>query len=289
MGESEAGLACDPETRYTDKRMTQIKYFPTQYPELNQVLAELVAGVQSALGADLLAAVLQGSFAVGDADEFSDVDWTMVMRDELTEDQAAALQAVHARIYALPSAWAQHLEGSYFPAEVLRQHADCSRELWYLDNGSRSLVRSTHCNTKVVRWVVRRNGISLAGLPPESLVDPISPEELCAEIRDTMREWGGQILGDPEHYENRFYQGFIVLSYCRMLHSLAIQSVASKRAGAEWARAKLDARWQGLIERSWATRPVPEVSVGTPPDPQDFTATLEFVRYALQRIAPPES
>jgi hypothetical protein len=268
--------------------MTHGEFSPTQYPELNRVLAELVTGVQSVLGVDLLAAVLQGSFAVGDADEFSDVDWTMVVRDELAEDQVGALQAVHARIYAHPSAWAQHLEGSYFPAEVLRQHADCSRELWYLDNGSRSLVRSTHCNTKVVRWVVRRNGLSMAGVPLRALVEPISPEELCAEIRATMRDWGGQILADPGAYENRFYQGFIVLSYCRMLHSLAIQSVASKRAGAEWARANLDARWQGLIERSWATRPVPEVSVRTLPDRQDFASTLEFVRYALQRITPPE-
>jgi hypothetical protein len=210
------------------------------------------------------------------------VDWSMVVRYELTTVQVAALQELHARIYDLPSAWAQHLEGSYFPAAVLRQHQDFSQKLWYLDNGSRQLIQSTHCNTRVVRWVIGHNGLALAGPPPATLVDPFPVEALRREIYDTMHAWGGEILANPEHFNNRFYQGFIVLSYCRMLHSLEIGSVASKRAGAEWAKANLDPRWHGLIERSWATRPVPEVSVRTPPDPVDFQATLEFVRDAIK-------
>ncbi len=263
--------------------MRMIPPDPTPFPELNQVLDDLVAGAQTVLAQDLVAMVLQGSFAVGDADEHSDVDWTMVVKDALTPAQVAALQTLHARIYDLPSAWAQHLEGSYFPAAVLRQHQDCSQELWYLDNGSRQLVQSTHCNSLVVRWVVHHNGMALAGPPPATLVAPFPAAELCREIRATLHDWGNEILTNPEHYNNRFYQGFIVLSYCRMLHSLEIGSVASKRAGAEWAKANLDPSWRGLIDRTWATRPLPEVSVRTPADPVDFQRTLEFVRYAMRR------
>ena len=261
--------------------MRMIPPDPTPFPELNQVLDELVVGAQTVLAQDLVAVVLQGSFAVGDADEHSDVDWTMVVKEALTPAQVAALQALHARIYDLPSAWAQHLEGSYFPAAVLQQNHDLSQPLWYLDNGSRQLVQSTHCNTLVVRWVVARNGIALAGPPPATLVEPFPAEALCREISATMQAWGGDILAQPDHYYNRFYQGFIVLSYCRMLHSLETGTVASKRAGAEWAKASLDPEWRGLIDRTWATRPLPEVSVRTRPDPVDFARTLEFVRYAM--------
>jgi Aminoglycoside adenylyltransferase, C-terminal domain len=204
-----------------------------------------------------------------------------VVVDELSSAQVEALQAMHARIFDLNCTWAQHLEGSYFPKDVIRQHEDCSRLLWYLDNGHRSLIQSTHCNTAVVRWVVRQNGIALAGPPPDTLVDPIPVAALRREIRATMLDWGNEILSDPEHYNNRFYQGFIMLSYCRMLHSLHIGSVASKRAGAEWAKANLDPSWRDLIDRTWATRPVPEVSVRTPADPEDFRRTLEFVREAV--------
>jgi hypothetical protein len=147
---------------------------------------------------------------------------------------------MHERIYHLDCVWAQHLEGSYFPKDVLRRHSRRGEQLWYLDNGSRSLVRSDHCNTVVVRWVVREHGVALAGPDPATLVDPIPVETLRHEIMDTISGWGQQILAEPEHYNNRFYQTFIVLSYCRMLHDLHTGFPGSKRAGAEWAKANLE-------------------------------------------------
>ncbi len=255
---------------------------PTPYPELNAVLKDLVESVQVALGGNFLGAYLQGSFAVGDFDRHSDVDFIMVTQDELSNVQVSALQVMHARIFDLDCAWAQHLEGSYFPREVLRRPPVPGKLLWYLDNGSRELIESKHCNTLVVRWQVREHGIVLAGPPPATLVDPVPELALRREIYAVIHDWGGEILADPEHYNNRFYQGFIVLSYCRMLHSLYTGEVRSKRRGAEWAIANLDPAWAGLIDRSWATRPNPEVSVRQPADPQDLAATLDFVRYCLR-------
>ena len=45
---------------------------PTPYSDLNDVLRELLAGAREALGANFCGLYLQGSFAVGDADEHSD-------------------------------------------------------------------------------------------------------------------------------------------------------------------------------------------------------------------------
>jgi predicted nucleotidyltransferase len=47
----------------------------TPYPDLDGVLVEFRRSLQSILGGKLVGAYLQGSFAVGDADEHSDVDW----------------------------------------------------------------------------------------------------------------------------------------------------------------------------------------------------------------------
>ena len=252
---------------------------PTPYPDLNAVLRTLVEGVQAALGADLVGVYLQGSFAGGDFDEHSDVDYIIVIRQELSEAQVETLQSMHARIYDLDCAWAQHLEGSYFPQQVLRLPPQPGEQLWYLDNGARQLVRSVHCNTRVVRWQLRQHGIALLGPPVQTLLPPIPAAELRQEVLAVIHDWGGEILANPGHFNNRFYQGFIVLSFCRMLHSLHTGEIQSKRRGAEWARANLDPAWRGLIDRTWATRPVPEVSVRTPADPVDFQRTLEFVRY----------
>jgi predicted nucleotidyltransferase len=51
--------------------------FPTPYVELNAVLRALVEGMQAALGDDFVSACLQGSFAVGDFDGDSDVDFVV--------------------------------------------------------------------------------------------------------------------------------------------------------------------------------------------------------------------
>ncbi|HEY6411784.1 MAG TPA: aminoglycoside adenylyltransferase domain-containing protein [Ktedonobacteraceae bacterium] len=256
------------------------KLFPTPYSKLNRVLQDVVDSVQAVLSTNFVGASLQGSFAVGDFDLHSDVDFIMVTEEELSEEEVHGLQAVHERIYGLDIAWAQHLEGSYFPREVLRDSAHSGGQLWYLDHGSRSLIQSAHCNTVVVRWVVREHGITLAGPAPALLVDPIPVETLREHIMATIQDWGQEILAHPDPYNNRFYQGYIVLSYCRMLHDLHRGFPGSKLAGAEWAKANLDPCWKGLIDRAWNGRPDPAVSVRQRAEPKDFKETLEFVQYS---------
>src|SRR5438094_3396215 len=224
---------------------------PTPYADLNVVLGQFVGDVQRLLGVSFIGAYLQGSFAVGDYDEHSDVDLVVALDDELSPDQVTALHGVHERIYALDSEWAKHLEGSYFPLATLRDHRAAGSPLWYLDHGSRNLVRSNHCNTLVVRAILREHGVALAGPRPEGLVDPVPVDALRREIRAVIHDWGDEILRAPDRYRNRFYQGFIVLSYCRMLRDFIAGRPGSKRAGAAWARANLDARWVALIERAW--------------------------------------
>ena len=251
----------------------------TAYSDLNSVLQELVDFIQSILAKDFTGAYLQGSFAVGDFDQHSDVDFIIAIEKELLADQVQALQVMHNRVFNLDSPWAQHLEGSYFPKGILKDYTQRSHILWYLDNGNRSLIQSDHCNTIVVRWTLREHGIVLAGPSPSSLVDPIPVNALREDIFETINDWGKKILSNPEPYNNRFYQSFIVLSYCRMLHDLLTGTVSSKRASAEWAKANLDPSWNGLIDRTWAGRPNPEQSVRQPADPKDFQNTLEFIRY----------
>jgi hypothetical protein len=131
--------------------------------------------------------------------------------------------------------------------------------------------------------VVREHGVALAGPAPALLVDPIPVETLRKEILATLHEWGQEILDNPDAFNNRFYQGFIVLSYCRMLHDYSRGFPGSKLAGAEWAKANLDPCWAGLIDRAWNGRPDPAVSSRQRADPKDFKETLEFVQYCRNK------
>jgi hypothetical protein len=43
---------------------------------------------------------------------------------------------------------------------------------------------STHCNTEVVRWILREHGVTLAGPSPEDLVDEVDPDVLRTKMRE---------------------------------------------------------------------------------------------------------
>jgi hypothetical protein len=180
---------------------------PTPHADLNDVLAQLVAGAREALGETFVGAWLIGSFALGDADAASDVDFIIATDGDLSAEQIAAVNAMHERLFALPSSWAQRLDGSYAPAAVLKRMEGQPRDApgeprgpdWtdpliggspparvypflYLDNGSKNVTRSEHDNTLVVRWQLREASITLAGPPAADLVEPVSPEALRNEV-----------------------------------------------------------------------------------------------------------
>jgi hypothetical protein len=254
----------------------------TAFPELNDVLTGLVSSVQRALGTTLVGAYLQGSLAVGGFDEHSDVDFIFVIDQELSDPQVESLQAVHQRIFNLDSEWAKHLEGSYFPTAILRSHDHSGDDLLYLEHGENRLVRSSHCNTVVVRWILRERGVVLSGPQPSTLIDPIPVSVLRHDMMWAIKHWGKAILAKPKEYNDRFYQSYIVLNFCRMLHDLHTGTCGSKRSGAEWAKLNLDRSWVGLIDCAWEGRPKPAVSIRQAANDTDFARTLDLVREVIR-------
>lgn len=253
----------------------------TAYPELNTVLDDFVSRVQTTLGDNLLAVYLVGSHATGDWDEHGDVDFVVVIDIDLSTADVTALNGMHASIHDGGTYWHTHLEGSYFPKAIIRRADPAKTKLWYVDNGARQLERSTHCNSLAVRWVARERGITLAGLQPDALIDPIPIAEMKREIRELMESWAMEIFADSADLRGLWYQMFTVLMYCRMLHTLETGRIESKLAGVRWAQTNLDPRWHGLIERAWGERENQYDKVWDQADPDDFEATLLFIQYAL--------
>ncbi len=260
----------------------------TEYPDLNAVLRELVADAREILTGNFCGAYLQGSFAVGDADVHSDVDFIVVTHDEVSAPQLEGLQAMHKKLFALEVPWAQHLEGSYVPKERLRRVDPAGLPYLYLDNGASELIWDEHCNTAVVRWSLREHGVVLAGPDPKTLVDPVSAEQLRSETRETMREWVEWAHAPTKAGSmSRWLQPLLVLSYCRMLHTLENGRVSSKREAGEWALGALDPEWRELVQRALDDRPDPWERVYQPADPEAVERTRAFIEYALAEAAAP--
>jgi len=257
--------------------------YPTPYLELNAILAQLLHQTQRILLENFVGLYLTGSFARGGFDRDSDVDFLTVTHADPTPEQEAALQAMHGQIYDSETPWAKHLEGSYIPASLLERPDPNHTELLFLNNTARELVRSDHSNTLVVRWTMREHGVVLAGPPdPKTLVMPVVPDELRQEVARVMERWAAEMDAEPEVLENRWYQPYAVVTYCRMLYTVQSGTIISKLGAVCWGKEELDSRWTGLIERAWLERPDPSLKSKQQADPAEARETLEFVRYALE-------
>ena len=250
----------------------------TPFDDLNQLLVELVVGATEVLGDSFCGAYLQGSFAVGDADADSDVDFIVVTKEDVTPKQQAELQALHQTLYTLPTSWAQHLEGSYIPRKVLRRPDPDRRPLLYLDNGATEFALDNHDNTAVVRWSLREHGVVLAGPDPRELVEPIAADKLRAEMRWALGHWQAWFRSIDSI--SRRALAVAVLSHARILHTLAIGEVSSKRTAGEWALRALDPEWAPLIRWALEDRPDPWTKVREPADPALLHRTRQFLDYA---------
>jgi aminoglycoside adenylyltransferase-like protein/nucleotidyltransferase-like protein len=253
----------------------------TDYPELDAVLGELVIGARTVLADNFCGSYLHGSFATGDADEFSDVDFVIVTHEDLTAGQEHGLRSLHRRLYALESPWAQHLEGSYIPLRHLRRMDWTKQPFLFLDNGANELAWDSHCNTAVVRWLLRERGLILAGPDPKELVEPITAADLEREARVRVREYAEWAHELPAM--SAWEQPYLVLTFCRLLFTLATGRVAAKGEAGEWALEALDADWAGLVRQALADRADPWQRVHQPARHGLAERTVMFGDYAVRR------
>lgn len=249
----------------------------TAFSELDELLAELVRRASAILGDVFVGAYLQGSFALGDADELSDCDFLIPVSRSPEPDQVVALAALHDELPTRSGHWCRHLEGSYPVASELRTSDVREAAWWYVDHGSRALVRSTHCNQPWVRWTLRERGVRLAGPDPRTLVDPVPPETLRAAARATLPTLAADIHAwMPESVA--WGQRYVVTSACVALYTATTAEVASKRQAVLWARERVDARWEGLLEQVLADR-ARGYDPHEPPRPGSLQAAHEFATY----------
>lgn len=254
---------------------------PTQYPELNNVLEEFVKRLKPLLRDNLLAVYLTGSFALGGADKNSDVDFLVVIEEDISDDLMPELEAMHRSLFEIPSYWSHHMEGSYFPKKLLKKDDPDHTPIVYIDNGSRDLERSTHDNELVVRWVTREHGITLYGEHPKYYIDPVPVDALKAEVKNTMHTWGKEIINGNYKITSVWGQSFATIMYSRMLHTLATGTIHSKPDAVIWGQSTLDEQWHILIQEAWQKRKNQYERIADAASADDISRTIEFIRYAL--------
>jgi len=244
------------------------------YEDVNAVLLALRDEAQAILGKRFVGLYLYGSLSSGDFNiHSSDIDFLVITDGYLPEKMVTALEALHTRLWDSDMKWAAKLEGSYLPQACLRRYNPVDGPFPCINEGKFYLAH--HGSDWVIqRYILRENGVAVAGPDIRPMIDPVSPDEIREAVLGIMGEWWRPMLDDPTFLTRRDYQAYATLTMCRALHALRYGSIVSKPVAARWAQQEYG-QWAGLIERALAW---PE---GEQTD--EMGKTLDFIRFILEQ------
>lgn len=253
---------------------------PTPFPDVNAFIRELLQSVQKILGSQLIGFYLDGSLASGDFDQDSDIDFVIVTDEPVSESVFLALQAMHERVVTIDSPWALHLEGSYLSKRAIRHSNSDQTPHPTIGWGSNERLHMVDNDETwdIHRWVLRERGVTVIGPAPQTLIDPISPNDLRRAMLPLLRRWLPQVLDHPQGIASNDEQSYTVLSLCRILYTLHNGDVVSKPVAARWAQQTLGEPWVQLIEHAWVGRHNPDLLAPA----EDVQRTLDFIRFTLE-------
>jgi hypothetical protein len=249
----------------------------TPYPDVDAAIGSLLDGAQTALGASFVGMYLHGSLASGDfRPETGDIDFLVATDKEVRGGALESLRALHAQLAADDPVWGPELEGSYIPRDALRRHDPSNARHPHIERGERLRLERHWSDWVLQRHVLREQGLTLAGPPPETLIDPVGPDELRAAVRGIVREWWAPFIAEPTRLEQDGYRAYAVLTMCRALHTVEHGTIVPKREAAAWSAGALPARWSQLIRRaaSW----VPGAQL------EGVHETLPFMAFAVAAV-----
>ena len=249
---------------------------PTPYPSINGALCDWVEGVKSLLGNKIVGLYLSGSLAYGDfVPERSDVDLQAVVRSPLTKEELRSVEQLHKKIEERFAEWANRIECSYVPLELMRELTPPATARPWWGFGTFYAEAPAGNEWIINHYLLSKHGIALEGPAFTELVPPIHIDSVRrASARDLFQEWVPKI-DDAEWLANSHYQSYLVLNLCRILRTVISGEPASKKVAGEWAKSTYP-EWKSLIEEAerWAYGDAMNRQVDT----------VAFLRFALERV-----
>jgi len=257
---------------------------PTPYKDINAIAALFSKELKKIFSTQIVGFYLTGSLTYGGFDKSSsDLDFIVVLKKPLSDDQREKIKAIHAEVEKLYPEWKKRIEVPYLLQNLLGdtrppkipQPCFNAGELWEPDP-------TYDDNWLVDMYALREYGIALLGPEPKSLVPPIKMEDVRkVSSKDLHTKWKKKLdspepFGDGKHWSTDLMQAYSVLTMCRKLYRAKNDGSDSKRISSKWAKENYPER-KNLIEKAedWHT--------GLTMDVRD--EVLDFIRFTLQEVS----
>jgi hypothetical protein len=250
----------------------------TPYPDIDELLSDLLDQMLRILGEQLVGLYLYGSLVTGDFDrEISDIDLLAVIASDIDKQAFDRLERMHHDLAAKYQQWRGRIEVAYLSTIALKTFRLQLSPIAIISPGEPFHMKEAGNDWLMNWWVVREQGVTLFGPAAATLIDPISKHEFLEAVRQharSWREWIGVMRDQPG-------QAYAILTLCRALYTSTYGQQVSKKQAALSAQQRFP-EWAGLIEDAlvwrigWRDQLVDPVAT--------FPDTVKFVDFAIEQV-----
>lgn len=239
----------------------------TVYEEADAMAASFADRLTALLNGDLVGLYLVGSYALGDLQRDSDVDFMAVLANPLVPAIVEELRALHASMSS--SYPGRPFEGLYVEADDLRRHPDTSssRGLQYLAGELKGVTGS-----RLIEWeMLRRDGHLVSGLPIANLDVVDLSTKVPGFCRQNLKEYWARWLertapylmrggaDDPDGRQAAWAAAWCALGIPRLYVAIADGDIVSKSEAGRRVRSRFDGQWWPVIDRALSYRELGDV------------------------------
>jgi predicted nucleotidyltransferase len=221
----------------------------TPYPDINDLLDNLLSQIQAVLQQKLVGVYLYGSLVWGDFDyDISDIDLLVATSSDIGK-AFSDLQRMQRDFIGKHQQWDDRIEIAYLSVAALQTFRSHPSEIAIISPGEPFHIKDAGKDWLINWYIVQEKGRTLFGPDPKTLIDPISKQEFIRAVQDQTRDWGDWVY----HPRTRKGQAYAILTMCRALYAYRRGDQVSKRQAAVWAQKELP-QWSALINNALVWR-----------------------------------
>lgn len=195
------------------------------------------------LGSNLFGLYISGSLTYGNfRTKSSDLDCMVVTKRKLNSQELDRLEKWHGKLMKENNRPAKRLEMLYATRNGLLSSGDMKTPVFYKETFKRRAVSGA--NNKIIWLNIREQGITIFGPEPREFVPPISAQDLRHALRSEL----DYLTSHTEEYlREDWSKVYVILTLCRILHTLETGEIVSKLVAASWCLEHAPKKYHALI------------------------------------------
>jgi predicted nucleotidyltransferase len=199
---------------------------------------------------NIIGIYLFGSLAYGGFDEkTSDIDLAVVTKTFLNKIELEIIKNIHEKLNSINKKWANRLEVSYIPIEMLKE-----KNIPMIDRPYFNEIfyeRAGYGNEWLINnYLLIHYGKTIYGPEFGTLIKyDLNIEDIKEScINDFYKEWLPKI-NDDKWLLNSNNQSYIILNICRIINTIYNSKTENKQNSAKWVKENYK-EWSKLIEEA---------------------------------------